>query len=475
MAALPPGTALSDGVYILEEVLGRGGFGITYRASDTRSSRPVAIKECFPSGCERQGTEVHPGDFYSSSHLESFKYGLRQQARILEHLTHPAIVSVVETFDANNTVYMVMDLVEGETLHQYIEKRGALPPEEATAWLEPIAGAVAAVHHAGLLHLDIKPENAIVVDESAHALVLVDFDLAQSQELDDFRTRPLALATQCGTPGYAPLEQYAQHARLTRATDVYALGATLYHLLTGQVPNSAVDRAAGEALRLPSAVTTGLPADLEAGVLAALAIKPDERPPDIESFLKALQPAPPLVTPDEDDDAFIPPVTPQFMAHNAGMIHRIVLNTETPVWPKRCVCCFERAETDYTLNSPSGRWSLPLCHVCEKHQQLARQAGRVTTIGLTFSVVVALVAVAASVLAESFWPIFLGPVGIMTNFISMNYGGLKNSRAEETMRDTCSDLSQPVTYNFNGRVHIWRFKNARFAEEFRKRNAAFVV
>lgn len=475
MAALPPGTRLKNGAYILENVLGRGGFGITYRAQDVWSGDTVAIKECFPLGCERKGQEVAPGDFFSASHLESFKTGMRQQAESLEKLQHPAIVRVLENFEANNTVYMVMQFVPGPTLHQLVESEGPVAPEAALGWLEPLASAVRALHGAGLLHLDIKPENAIVAPIEDHPhLVLVDFDLIQPREANDFRTRPLALAAQCGTPGYSPLEQYSQHARLTPASDVYALGATMYHLLTGQAPCPAVDRAAGAALKLPSDYKAGVPEHMERAVLEAMEMKPEARFADVPAFLQALRTGD-GVRGDDDDPAFSQPSSAQFVAHTSGLIHRIVVTTDKPILPQRCVCCFDRSQTDYFVSGPSHRWTLPLCLACKKHHGAAKQGGIVTLWGIVISLVIALGGVAVSVATDSFWPILLGPAGIFINFVSMNYGGLKNSRAEELMNDTCCDLSEPVTHNFNGRVHIWRFKNARYAEEFKKRNAPFVV
>ena len=462
MAALPPETLLHDGAYRLDEPIGRGGFGLTYRARDLENERDIAIKECFPSGCERDDKSVRPSDFAGRGCLEAFRRGFHAQAARLGHLSHPAIVPLYDVFDENETTYLVMGLLEGPTLLERIEQKGALSPDAALAQFEVLADALAAIHGAGFLHLDVKPENAILVNESP---VLVDFDLLAPREKPDFDTRPLSLATQIGTPGYAPLEQYAQHAALSPATDIYALGATLYHLLTGEAPLSAVDRAAG--LALPSLVEKqpALDAHLARAIEGALQLNALERPQSVAALIEMMQT--PVAVPDDD--------RPQNAAHAQGS-YRIVMTRRTPELPARCVCCYAKAPaTSWQLNSPSGKWQLPLCAECQRHQHAAKQGDRATFWGMGGSLLTALGGVALSVANRSFLPILLCLVALVLNFSAMSYGALKNSRAEEMLSDFCSDLSSPATYVFNGRVHIWRFRNSRFAEEFKEKNAEFVI
>ena len=322
------------------------------------------------------------------------------------------------------------------------------------------------IHDAGFLHLDIKPENAILVGGEP---VLVDFDLLSERDKPDFNTRPLALSTQIGTPGYAPLEQYAQHAALSPATDVYALGATFYHLITGQPPFSAVDRAAG--LELPTLAQTqpNLEPHLSRAVERALHLQTLERPQSVPELLEMLrQPAP-------DDTPIVPVDRPQGTTHAQGS-YRIVLTRRTAEMPARCVCCYARAPAElWQLNSPSGKWQLPLCHLCQRHHRAAKQGDQVTFWGMGGSIILALGGVALSVANRSFLPILLCLVALALNFGAMSYGALKNSRAESMLSDYCSDLAHPATYVFNGRVHIWRFRNSRFAEEFKELNEEFVV
>ena len=466
MPALPPETLLHDGAYRIESPLGRGGFGLTYRARDVLGERDVAIKECFPNGCERADLDVMPSDYAARGCLQAFRRIFHAQAAHLKELTHPSIVALLDVFDENETTYIVMPLLEGPTLLEQIESHGPLPPDRALAHFEKLADALSAIHGAGFLHLDVKPENAILVDDSP---VLVDFDLLIEREKPDFNTQPLSLATQIGTPGYAPLEQYAQHAKLSPATDVYALGATLYHLVTGAAPLSAVDRAAGVELAPLSQVQPGLDAQLRGAIESALHLDAAKRPQSVPELLELFR-APVVVAdaPTLDD-------RPQLAAHAHGS-YRIVMTRRQPAMPARCVCCYARAPAaQWQLNSPSGKWQMPLCIECQNHQNAAKLGDKVTFWGMGGSLVLAMGGVFLSVANRSFLPILFCLFAIVLNFSAMSYGALKNSRAEEMLSDFCSDLATPATFVFNGRVYIWRFRNSRFAEEFKELNAEFVI
>ncbi len=466
MSALPPETTLRDGAYRIESPLARGGFGLTYRARDLHNERDVAIKECFPAGCEREERNVVPSDFAARGCLQAFRRIFHHQADRLKELIHPSIVALLDVFDENETTYLVMALLEGPTLLEEIEAHGPMQPRRAIECFEKLADALNAIHGAGFLHLDVKPENVILVDGSP---VLVDFDLLVPREKLDFNTQPLSLAAQIGTPGYAPLEQYAQHAKLSPATDVYALGATLYHLVTGAAPLSAVDRAAGVHLTPLAQSQPELDAQLRGAIESALQLDALQRPQSVPELLELFR-APVIV-------ADAPPANdrPQLAAHARGS-YRIVMTKKQPEMPARCVCCYAKAPgVQWQLNSPSGKWQMPLCEACATHQRAAKMGDKVTFWGMGSSLILAMGGVALSVANRSFLPILLCLVALVMNFGAMSYGALKNSRAEEMLSDFCSDLSAPATYVFNGRVHIWRFRNSRFAEEFKELNAEFVV
>lgn len=151
------------------------------------------------------------------------------EARVLAQFHHRGIVQVYSVFEENNTAYMVMEFVKGKTLQDLVDTRGPLPEKEVVGYITQAADALTAVHEAKLLHRDIKPENLMVTEDGR--VVLVDFGTARA-----FAAGKAKHMTAMLTPGYAPLEQYGQEARFEPYTDLYALGGTCYHLLTGQMP-----------------------------------------------------------------------------------------------------------------------------------------------------------------------------------------------------------------------------------------------
>ena len=252
--ALPVGTVLrskSGREYKITGVLGAGGFGITYKAvgkvvinKETNYSQVAtfAIKEFFMKGCSR-GTDK-TGVLCSSSLRDDMETGIddfRKEAGVLMKLNgaSPHIVMVNEQFEANGTWYYVMDYLDGKSLQAYVDAAGGrgLPEQEALSLLLPVARAVALLHEHRLLHLDIKPDNIMLkhdpLDDTVTP-VLIDFGLAKHF---DKKGRPTSrLIARGATEGYAPLEQYGEITGFSPAMDVYALGATLFFLLTGKEP-----------------------------------------------------------------------------------------------------------------------------------------------------------------------------------------------------------------------------------------------
>ncbi|WP_415577222.1 protein kinase domain-containing protein, partial [Deinococcus radiodurans] len=224
---LPPGTTLQGGKYRLEQVLGQGGFGITYLGSQTQLGARVAIKELFPSGSTRQsGQYVLPPAGTDPAGWAQAKQDFTAEGRTVARFNHPDIVRVMDLFEENGTAYLVMEFLEGQTLGSAIEKRGPLPPDEVVNIAKRVLGALSVVHSAGMLHRDIKPDN-IYLDKAGRT-VLIDFGSART-----FAAGQTVSHTRLVTPGYAPLEQYSGSAKFGPYTDIYALGATLYHALTG--------------------------------------------------------------------------------------------------------------------------------------------------------------------------------------------------------------------------------------------------
>jgi serine/threonine protein kinase len=236
--ALPDGTLVES--FEIRRILGTGGFGVTYLGFDKSLERDVAIKEYFPQGIavrKAGDTTLGPN---SSDTEEPFQYGLTRfldEARVLARFSHPSVVRVHRFLEANGTGYLIMDFEEGRSLWQVLRLKESLEERQMRAILLPILDGLKLVHSQKFLHRDIKPDNIFL--REAGAPVLLDFGAAR-----------LALEQQAGaltvmlTPGYAPIEQYSSTDQLGPWTDLYALGATSYHCMTGKAPLSATERVA---------------------------------------------------------------------------------------------------------------------------------------------------------------------------------------------------------------------------------------
>src|SRR4051812_29670896 len=232
---LPAGTSLRG--YELKSILGQGAFGITYRGRDLTLDREVAIKEYLPTSLAlREGrTTVLPR---SPDHAEQFAWGRErflEEARTLARLDRtPAIVRVHDFLEDNGTAYMVMALIEGETLAKRLAREQRLTAEAIERLLFPLLDGLEEVHGIGFLHRDIKPAN-IMVDARGRP-TLIDFGAARAAMAGRSTTM-----TAIFTPGYAAAEQYTS-AELGPWTDVYGLAAPLYHGIPGKVPPSSIER-----------------------------------------------------------------------------------------------------------------------------------------------------------------------------------------------------------------------------------------
>lgn len=287
--ALPPKTTLQSGRYIIEENLGAGGFGITYKATDTVLQRPVAIKEFFLySECIRQGKIVQPIGSISTQAYQESKQAFIQEAQLLAKFNHSHIVKVYDFFEENNTAYMVMEFIEGKSLSKLLEEMGGVMLEdEAIRYILQVAEGLKDVHKAGYLHRDINPNNIMV--KTTGEAVLIDFGIARQ-----FIAMKTQSMTSLLTDGYAPLEQYGSRAKFGPYTDIYALGATLYHLLTGQTPVSAPDRVHGVELKPPHELNRNVSKRVSDAVMKAMEIEVNKRPQSVDEFiglLKATEPS----------------------------------------------------------------------------------------------------------------------------------------------------------------------------------------
>ena len=284
--ALPTGYQLED--LQVETVLGKGGFGITYRARDLRLGKAVALKELLPDSI---ATRTHGVTIVaqSKSQEESWEWARERflgEARMLAGFNHPAIVAVQRLIEANGTVYMVMDYVEGESYEARLQRIGTEPDQSSLmSVIGPILSGLEEVHSKGLLHRDIKPEN-ILIDKRGQS-VLIDFGSARES------AGKTMTMTSIVTHGYSPIEQYQTKGRMGPWTDIYAMGAVMHRAITGQKPSLATDRAMHDSYS-PLAQITQLPFAVEflERVDRALALRPEERPQSIPSWGLLHQSAP---------------------------------------------------------------------------------------------------------------------------------------------------------------------------------------
>jgi hypothetical protein len=281
--ALPTGYSLNE--YRIDSVLGAGGFGLTYLATDGNLNLKVAVKEYLPSEFAARGGDRTVQPKSSGAATESFDWGLRRfmdEARTLASFRHPNIVRVMRFFEANRTGYMVMEFVEGQALSEWVVARRPLLQTTLLAIAGPLLDGLDVIHKSGYLHRDIKPANIFIRSDGTP--VLLDFGSARellggNQEL-----------TAVVSPGYAPLEQYHAHGKQGPWSDLYSFGGVLYWMLTGSKPVEAAARVRQD--MLVPAVTASDSRVYSKEFLAAVdwALKPneDERPQSVADFKRAL-------------------------------------------------------------------------------------------------------------------------------------------------------------------------------------------
>ncbi len=244
---LTPGTVLLNGQYTIISFLNSGGFGITYLAKDSLD-RTVVIKECFPNSlCRRSDTIVRARSRAHQGELRSIVRLFVQEARSLAKLVHPNIVGVHQVFEDNDTAYMAIDYVNGKDLLEILESSDqSFTQTEIVGMLKKTLCAVEFIHQAGILHRDISPDN-ILIDAHKNP-ILIDFGAAREQASKASR---VVTARRVVKDGYSPQEFYLTGAAQGPYSDVYALGATFYHVIAGQAPPESQRRLAAIAEGTP--------------------------------------------------------------------------------------------------------------------------------------------------------------------------------------------------------------------------------
>ena len=319
------GTLLQGGKYRIEKVLGQGGFGITYLAVQTNlKNRKVAIKEFFlKEHCERDSSTSHVSMGTSGSRdlVQKFKDKFVKEAEIISEFRNHHIITIHDVFEENGTAYYVMEFLAGGSLKDRIPAEG-LSESESLGYVRQICEALAYIHENNILHLDIKPSNILFRKEDE--AVLIDFGISKHYDEaggGQTSTTPVGVSR-----GYAPLEQNKQGgvSQFSPATDIYALGATLYALLTGQTPPDADEVNEDGLPPLPQRVS----ASVSNAVEKAMSPKRKARPQSIAEFMELLDTASapveipaeasddvvgevPVVKTGEEEETLLPPEPPQ--------------------------------------------------------------------------------------------------------------------------------------------------------------------
>ncbi|MBP5515728.1 MAG: SUMF1/EgtB/PvdO family nonheme iron enzyme [Bacteroidales bacterium] len=280
--SLPVGTILKGGEYTILGKIGEGGFSITYVARQNDLNRKVCIKEYFLDGCcfRREGSLRVECKASFIEQFEKYRKAFVHEAEMVASVSHPNVVDVIGVFQENNTAYMVMQFIEGQTLESLVVKRGALPLDEAKNYMSQIAEAVGYIHDCNILHRDIKPGNIMITGD--YRAILIDFGSAR--EFVDDKTQA---HTSMLTRGYAPPEQYSTVSRKGRYSDIYSLGATLYYVLTATPPVDAAARMT-EPFPEPASLNPAIPAKINNAIIKAMQTNPADRYQDVHSFVSNL-------------------------------------------------------------------------------------------------------------------------------------------------------------------------------------------
>ena len=283
---LKKGSLLDHGKYRIERILGQGGFGITYLATDLGLDKLRAIKEFFPKDyCDRNETTSHItlGTSNTAEFVEKLKKKFIKEARNIANLDqHQGIITIHAVFEENNTAYYVMDYIEGENLSEIVKKNGPLPVDKAVKYITEVGNALEYVHKHHINHLDIKPAN-IMIRCSDDSPILIDFGLSKQYDSEGLQTTTTPTGI---SHGYAPIEQYNDGGvkEFCPQTDVYSLAATLYYFVSGKIPPHATSLTQND-LTFPE----GFPYFLKFPISKAMSTKRGHRHEKVKDFIASLK------------------------------------------------------------------------------------------------------------------------------------------------------------------------------------------
>ena len=298
---LKPGSLLNNR-FTVGRPLGRGGFGITYIAWDNSLQRKVAIKEYLPKGMatrESGNTSIS----YDSETKEAFLHGiektLEESRKLAGFSSLESVVNVYDCFKENGTAYIVMEVLKGENAKEKIRREGRLSFEETIGIITPVLKTLASVHKAGIIHRDISPDNIFICDNGK--VKLLDFGSARVADGDTEKSRSIVLKQ-----GYAPKEQYSTKGRQGPYTDIYAVCATLYKMLTGMTPVDSLERFAGEDELQNIAEIVKIPEPAARAIMKGMEINAADRIQSADELLAELTKTP--LDGEETRTLYVPPV-----------------------------------------------------------------------------------------------------------------------------------------------------------------------
>lgn len=273
---IPMGEILKNR-YKIKEVIGEGGFGITYLGWDMILEAPVAVKEYFPvSYADRNvngegGLKLHIFDGSSAIAFQKGMERYKSEAKILTKFRNePGIVVVYDFFEENNTAYIVMEYIKGISLAKHLKKEIQIPPRKVFSMMRDMMVSVSRLHDAGMVHRDISPENIMIDDRGK--VWLIDFGATRNNNIEQQQTITIMIKR-----GYAPEEQYRAKGEQGSFTDVYALCATMYHMLTGEMPPEATERILKDEIRPLESFGVAIGERQEKALFRGLAVRRQER------------------------------------------------------------------------------------------------------------------------------------------------------------------------------------------------------
>lgn len=294
---LPNGHLLQNGKYRLTHIVGQGGFGITYKGvwftevkgplGTIKTEVPICVKEYFFKDYCYRDPESYAVRVHSETGrvlFDKFKEKLIKEAKILSEVHHPHIVNVLEVFEENDTAYIAMEYISGNSLKYMMDKEGVLPEAKVLRYVHQIGEALQFVHEKNILHLDIKPSN-ILIDQNGKAR-LIDFGVSKRYDIEQQETSTTMLTL---SKGFASIEQYDNEGTqsFSPCPDIYSLGATMYNLLTGKIPTESILRAT-RPLPSPRVLNPVVSVKTEAAIIKAMQIIPADRFQTVSKMLAEL-------------------------------------------------------------------------------------------------------------------------------------------------------------------------------------------